>query len=77
VTRNNFIGNLLGKWSMEIIDKLYTSYPFYGSRKMMALLKRHRYLVNRKRVIRLMQLMRLQALYQKPNISKAIKRKII
>jgi putative transposase len=62
---------------MEIIDKLYTSYPFYGSRKMMALLKRHRYLVNRKRVIRLMQLMRLQALYQKPNISKAIKRKII
>jgi len=58
---------------MEIIDKLYTLRPFYGSRKMTAMLKREGYVVNRKRVVRLMRLMGLVAIYQKPNLSKASK----
>jgi putative transposase len=58
---------------MEIIDREYTAHPFYGSRRMTAILKIRGYIVNRKRVMRLMQLMGLEALYQKPNLSKASK----
>src|SRR5437016_7275043 len=58
---------------MEIIDKTYTSYPFYGSRKMVATLNKQGHVVNRKRVVRLMRLMGLEAIYQKPNLSKASK----
>ena len=51
---------------MRRIDALYTDYPFFGSRRMTAWLKREGYRVNRKRVSRLMQLMGLEAIYPKP-----------
>lgn len=57
---------------MELIDREYTQHPFYGSRQMMAMLASQGHQVNRKRIVRLMKLMRLEAIYQKPNLSKSI-----
>lgn len=54
---------------MDLIDKQYLDTPFYGSRKMVAVLKRHGHSVNRKRVQKLMQLMGLEAIYPRPNLS--------
>jgi len=56
---------------MRLIDEQYTRTPFYGSRKMTALLERNGYSVNRKRVQRLMHQMGLKAIYPRPNLSKA------
>lgn len=55
---------------MRRIDELYLKWPFYGSRRMVAQLRGEDYDVNRKRVQRLMRLMGLQAIYQKPNTSR-------
>ena len=54
---------------MELIDRQYLKTPFYGSRKMVIFLDSEGYLVNRKRVQRLMRLMDIQAIYPKPNLS--------
>jgi len=56
---------------MRRMDELYTASPFYGSRRMVAVLRRDGWAVNRKRVRRLMRVMGLEAIYQKPNTSKA------
>src|SRR6202051_1785367 len=55
---------------MRRMDELYLAYPFYGSRRMAAVLRREGWTVNRKRVRRLMRLMGLWAIYQKPNTSR-------
>jgi putative transposase len=55
---------------MELIDYEYTKHPFYGTRRMRTFLERKGYQVNRKRIIRLMRLMELEAIYPKPNLSK-------
>ncbi len=55
---------------MRRIDELYLATPFYGSRRMVAVLCRDGWTVNRKRVRRLMRLMRIEAIYQKPNTSR-------
>ena len=55
---------------MEQIDRLYTEHPYYGSRKMVFVLNSLGWLINRKRVRRLMNLMGLEAIYPKPNLSK-------
>jgi putative transposase len=55
---------------MRRMDELYLASPFYGSRRMVAVLRREGWAVNRKRVRRLMRLMGLQAIYQKPNTSR-------
>jgi len=54
---------------MRLIDEQYLTAPFYGSRRMVAVLRRDGWTVNRKRVRRLMRLMGLEAIYQKPNTS--------
>ena len=54
---------------MRLIDEEYTRHPFYGSRKMTAWLRSKGHLVNRKRVQRLLRLMGLEAIYQKPRTS--------
>ena len=51
---------------MRLIDDLYLKAPFYGWPRMTASLRRQGYLVNHKRVQRLMRLMGLQAIYPKP-----------
>jgi len=56
---------------MRRMDELYLAWPFYGSRRMVAVLRREGVAVNRKRVRRLMRLMGLEAIYQKPNTSQS------
>ena len=56
---------------MRLIDETYTAHPFFGSRLMARWLRRQGYRINRKRVRRLMRLMGLEAIYQKPNLSRA------
>ncbi len=55
---------------MRRIDEIYTKWPFYGARKMVAELRGEGFAVNRKRVRRLMRLMAVEAIYQKPNTSR-------
>jgi putative transposase len=55
---------------MARIDRQYLVRPYYGSRRMMAWLATQGHLVNRKRVRRLMRLLGLVAIYQRPNTSK-------
>jgi len=55
---------------MDKIDEQYLKTPFYGSRKMVVCLRNAGYQVNRKRIQRLMQLMGLEAIYPKANLSK-------
>ena len=55
---------------MRRIDELYLASPFYGSRRMTAVLRREGWAVNRKRARRLMRVMALEAIYQKPNTSR-------
>jgi putative transposase len=55
---------------MKLIDRLYLATPIFGARKIAALLKSQGYLVNRKRVRRLMRLMGLRAIYRRPRTSR-------
>jgi putative transposase len=55
---------------MRRMDELYLASPFYGSRRMTAVLRREGVTINRKRVRRLMRLMGLEAIYQKPDTSR-------
>ena len=54
---------------MRVIDEEYTRAPFYGYRKMTARLQGLGYAVNRKRVVRLMRQMSIQAIYPGPRTS--------
>jgi putative transposase len=55
---------------MALIDRHYLARPYYGSRRMAAWLATQGHVVNRKRVQRLMRLLGLAAIYQRPNTSK-------
>ena len=55
---------------MRRIDEIYTKWPFYGSRRIAEELHDEGYVVNRERVRRLMRLMGIEAIYQKPNTSR-------
>lgn len=54
---------------MKEIDKLNTQYPFYGARRIRANLPADFQPVNLKKVSRLMRLMQIEAIYQKPKLS--------
>lgn len=62
---------------MVAIDKEYMLHPFYGSPRMTAALVRQGWVVNHKRVERLMRRMGIVALYPKRNISKAVKENLV
>ena len=55
---------------MAFIDRQYLRTPFYGSRRMTAWLQTQGHLVNRKRGQRLMGVMGLEAIYQRPHTSR-------
>jgi putative transposase len=62
----------LDKLHMNAIDEIYTRYPFYGSRRMQVeLLNEYGIDIGRDRVRHLMQRLGLEAIYPKPNTSKA------
>jgi putative transposase len=58
---------------MRKIDKQFLETPFYGVRQMTWHLRNEGHLVNEKRIRRLMRLMGLMPIYQKPNTSRAAK----
>ena len=55
---------------MNLIDRQYLVAPFYGPRKIAAWLKRRGFIINHKRVRRLMRLMGLKAIYRRPRTSR-------
>jgi putative transposase len=55
---------------MRRIDEQYLKTPYYGSRRMVVILRRAGFRVNRKHVQRLMRLMGIEAIYPKPNLSR-------
>jgi len=63
--------------TMRLIDKIYTDYPFYGYRKVTQELKKQGMRYNHKRILRLMQLMGIQALIPRRNLSKPSKEHLI
>lgn len=54
---------------MKLIDRQYLETPYYGSRQMARWLRRQSYCVGRHRVRRLMRLMGIEAIYQRPKTS--------
>jgi putative transposase len=54
---------------MHLIDEQYTRTPFYGSRRMTVWLRGGGYAGNRKRMLRLMGQMGLEAIYPRPHLS--------
>jgi len=52
---------------MRLLDEQYMKTPFYGFRRMTVCLRRAGYLVNPKRIARLMGVMGIEALYPKPH----------
>jgi putative transposase len=55
---------------MRVIDEIHLKYPFYGSRKVRRELKDRGFKVGRGHVRTLMRKMGIEALYQKPRLSK-------
>jgi len=55
----------------RLIDEEYTRHPFYGTRRLVVLLKGNGHIVNRKRVQRLMRQMGLAGMAPGPNTSRA------
>jgi putative transposase len=55
---------------MRRLDELHLEHPVYGSRRLLVLLQREGREINRKRVIRLLQLMGVEALYPKRALSR-------
>jgi putative transposase len=58
---------------MRLINKQVLETPFYGVRQMTLHLRNDDHVVNEKRIRRLMRLMALMPIYQKPNTSRAAK----
>jgi putative transposase len=54
---------------MRMLDEQYLKTPFFGSRRMTETLRGKGHVISRKRVRRLMRLMGLEAIYQKPRTS--------
>ncbi|CAG1066463.1 Putative transposase InsK for insertion sequence element IS150 [uncultured bacterium] len=65
--------NELNEALMTLLDEQYTKTPFYGVPKMTEWLRTRGYMVNRKRVRRLMKILGLEAVYPKPWLSKPAK----
>jgi putative transposase len=54
---------------MRLIDEQYTRTPFYGAPRMTAWLRSQGQAINHKRIVRLMRLMGIEAIYPKPRLS--------
>ncbi len=66
------VANPLDKPHMDAIDEIYTKLPFYGSRRIrLELMDRYGITIGRERVQHLMRKLGIEAIYPKPNTSKA------
>jgi len=59
------------------LDKLHMDYPAYGSRRMQVVLNREGHGVNRKRIIRLLGVMGIQAIYPRRSLSQPAEEHVI
>jgi len=66
-------GTTLNLYLMLLIDKRFLDTPFYSVRQMTRHLQNEGHAVNEKRIRRLMRLVRLMPIYQKPKTSKPAK----
>ena len=58
-------------WLLRLLDEYYTRWPYYGSRRLVALLRRHvAFGINRKRVQRLMGILGLAAICPRQRLSR-------
>ena len=78
ISRSSFYYTPKGETAMNLalmrqIDEQFLETPFFGVRQMTWHLRNEGHLVNEKRIRRLMRLMSLMPIYQKPNTSKAAK----
>ena len=78
ISRSSFYYTPKGETALNLalmhrIDKQFLETPFYGVRQMTWHLRNDGHPVNEKRIRRLMRLMSLMPIYQKPNTSKATK----
>ncbi|MCJ8336704.1 MAG: IS3 family transposase [Epibacterium sp.] len=78
LSRSSFYYTRKGETAMNLmlmrqIDEQFLETPFFGVRQMTWHLRDEGHLVNEKRIRRLMRLMGLMPIYQKPNTSKAAK----
>jgi len=78
VSRSSFYYEPQGETAMNLdlmllIDKPFLETPFYGVRQMTWHLQNEGHAVNEKRIRRLMRLVRLMPIYQKPDTSKPAK----
>jgi putative transposase len=55
---------------LQLLDEEYTRHPFYGTRRMTQYLRGLGYVINRKRVQRLMRTLGLVGMAPRPNTSK-------
>ena len=55
---------------MRLLDELHLEHPVYGSRRLGVLLEQRGYRVNRKRVVRLLQVMGIEAIYPQRSLSR-------
>lgn len=52
------------------MDEIFTEHPYYGNRRMMQVLKAEGYRIGRKRIRRYYQILGIEAIYPKMNLSK-------
>ena len=58
------------KTHSDAIDRIYTDYPFYGTRRLrLELMDRYNIDIGRERIRHVMQMLGLEAVYPKPNTS--------
>ncbi len=62
---------------MNLIQEIWLKHPFYGYRKIKAVLTQEGYVINHKKVQRLMQQMNLVAIYPKPKLSTKSKEHLV
>lgn len=54
---------------INVVDQVYTDYPFFGTRRMSVCLQEKGYNAGRKLIRRIYQILGLEAIYPKPNLS--------
>ena len=54
---------------MRVLDRMHLEHPVYGSRRLVVLLQRQGQEVNRKRVMRLLRVMGIEAIYPRRSLS--------
>lgn len=62
---------------INLVDETYTKYPFFGTRKMSSYLQRYGYSIGRKGVRKIYEILALEAIYPKPNLSRPKKKHLI